>query len=117
MLQGSMQSVICAFVFDELPKIYKMVLNDKPKAVEESVQGNPSGRPVVKCDKCRFKSNMIQMKLHIKNVHVVKPKKATKRLPVFTPMAKESKRCKSNPGPKLNTEIKELLKYVLHFKK
>ena len=96
MLQGSIQSMICSFVFNELPRIYKTVCERKPKPLGGEAKKNPKtpGKPLVKCDKCRFKSTMIQMKMHMKNIHTVKPRRASKRLPVFTPNAKPTKRSK-----------------------
>ena len=102
MLQGSIQSLICSYVFTELPKIYKRVCESKPKQLEEDKlkkQKTPGKQMMVKCDQCRFKSNMIQMKMHLKNVHAKKPTRASKRLPVFTPVSKPSKRCKPEVTP------------------
>ena len=102
MLQGSIQSLICSYVFTELPKIYKRVCELKPKQLEEDKlkkQKTPGKQMMVKCDQCRFKSNMIQMKMHLKNVHAKKPTRASKRLPVFTPVSKPSKRCKPEVTP------------------
>ena len=104
MLQASIQSLICSYVFNELPKIYKKVCVVKPKPLEGELKKNqptPS-KPTVKCDKCHFKSNMIQMKLHIKNIHIKKSARASKRLPAFTPVAKPSKRTKPEPHNKVN---------------
>ena len=69
MLQGRIQSMICSFVFQELPIIYKMVVERKSKAVNDQSKKKTTAEPSVKCDQCKFKSSMIQMKLHIKNVH------------------------------------------------
>ena len=63
------------------------------------------GKPLVKCEQCRFKSGMIQMKLHIQNVHKKKPKRAEKRLPIFIPIAKSSKRSKSNSDTEFDKHI------------
>ena len=94
MLQGSTQSLICSYVFSELPKIYKLVCEAQPKPLE----GNMKKKPTVKCDQCHFKSNMIKMKLHIKNMHIKKATRASKRLPDFTPVVKPSKRTKAGPS-------------------
>ena len=37
------------------------------------------------------------MKMHIKNIHIKKPTRASKRLPAFTPAVKASKRNKPEP--------------------
>ena len=105
MLQGNRQSVICAYVFDELPEIYKKVCDNKPNAVENGEVKKKGEKPLVKCDQCRFKSNMMQMKMHIRNVHEIKQRKASKRLPVFTPIAKPSKKSKSCFDPKFDINI------------
>ena len=96
MLQGSIQSLICAYVFNELPRIYKHVRLTKPKPLEDKQKKKQStpGKAMVKCDQCRFKSTMLQMKMHIKNIHSKKPTRASKRLPVCTPGSKPPKRSK-----------------------
>ena len=49
-------------------------------------------KPDVKCDKCQFKSSLLQMKMHMKTVHGPRPARASKRLLDFTPnVAKRSK--------------------------
>ena len=96
MLQGSPQSVICGYVFEELPKVYKIVLENKPmklRNVSKVGQSTPV-RTTVKCDKCQFKSSMVQMKMHIKNIHMKKATRASKRVPAFTPDVKATKRAK-----------------------
>ena len=94
MLQGSRQSLICSFVFEELPKIYKLVWANKPRSIEGS-QKTPL-KPVVTCDQCKYKASMIQMKMHIKTVHAQnRPKRTAKRLQHFTPLVKPAKRSKS----------------------
>ena len=95
MLQGSCQSVLCSYVFGELPKIYKLVCANKPKVLEPNKRSviKPA-KPDVKCEKCKYKSTMIQMKMHMKTVHGNKPVRASKRLPNFTPLVKRAKRSK-----------------------
>ena len=102
MLQGSIQSLICSYVFEELPKIYKMVCDNKPKPLEDKIKSKKKtyGKPIVKCDQCKFKSSMVQMKMHIQNAD--KPRRASKRLSVFTPVAKPFKRSKFDKG--INSE-------------
>ena len=92
-LQGSVQSMICSYVFNELPMIYKMVCETRPKFLEDKVKGKHEA--LVKCDQCRFKASMIQMKMHIKNIHIKKPVRASKRLLAFTPKVKPAKRSKA----------------------
>ena len=96
MLQGSVQSMICSYVFNELPKIYKLVCNTKLKSLEDKIKekNRTPSKVLVKCDQCRFKSSMIQMKMHIKNIHNKKPERASKCLMAFTPKVKQSKRSK-----------------------
>ena len=67
LLQASLQSLICSYVFEELPKIYKLVCDAKPMALDDNLKrkSKPSEKPIVKCDQCRFKSNFIQMKMHL----------------------------------------------------
>ena len=104
MLQGRRQSVLCSYVFEELPKIYKLVRANRPQRIEASsaTSRKPNTKPSVKCEQCKFKSTLVQMKMHIKTVHATKPKKAHKRLSNFTPLSKPSKRCKPQ---KLDTII------------
>ena len=96
MLQGSIQSLICSYVFNLLPIIYKKVCvaKSKPLVVELKKKQPTPGKAFVKCDKCHFKSSMVQMKMHIKNIHMKKATRASKRFPVFTPDVKASKRTK-----------------------
>ena len=99
MLQGSRQSVLCAYVFTELPKIYKLVCANKPNKLQiNNGSGRKIGKPLVKCEKCKYKSTLIQMKMHMKTVHGNRPTRASKRLPNFTPVIKVAKRTKSDLG-------------------
>ena len=93
MIQGSIQSMICSYVFNELPKVYKIVCEMAPKPLEQPVTKKlkPQVKPLVKCDQCQFKSSMIKMKMHIKRIHTNKSQKAPKRSPIFTPIANPSK--------------------------
>ena len=72
MIQGSIQSLICSYVFNELPKIYKIVREIGTKELEQTLKKSPNlklpVKSLVKCDQCHFKSSMIQMKMHIKNI-------------------------------------------------
>ena len=92
MIQGSRQSVLCSYVFEELPKIYKLVCLNKPERIESSYSTRRiPGKPLVKCDQCKYKSTLLQMKMHMKTVHVTKPKR-NKRSPNFTPVMKPATR-------------------------
>lgn len=98
MLQGRPQSLICSYVFDELPKIYKLVLQNSPKYVPIDVQGErTSHKPTVKCSECKFTSSLIQMKKHMKLVHGPRQNKSQKRISQFTPFLKTSKKQKYSP--------------------
>ena len=55
--------MICSYVFDELPKIYKLVTENKPLKIETSCKTKKSS--LVNCDQCKFKSSII----HIKTNH------------------------------------------------
>ena len=100
MIQGCRQSLICSYVFDELPKMYKMVCNNKPVQMEESARGKKTS--FVKCDQCKYKSSMIQMKMHIKSIHSSSRAKVTKRLSNFTPIVKPAKKSKHGKPNKMN---------------
>ena len=105
MIQGSRQSVLCSYVFEELPKIYKLVCLNKPERIESSYSTRRiPGKPLVKCDQCKYKSTLLQMKMHMKTVHVTKPKR-TKRSPNFTPVIKPAKKSRSDKiDPMFNCE-------------
>ena len=97
MSQGSRQSIICSYVFEELPKIYKLVRLNKPEVlkIESGNTRNIPGRTIIKCDQCKYKSTLLQMKMHLKTVHGPKPQRA-KRSPNFTPLTKPAKKSKSS---------------------
>ena len=85
MLQGRRQSLLCTYVFEELPKMYKLVCERNPKELQIKYRKKKTPvKPHVKCEQCKFTSSMIQMKMHIKTVHSTKPN--------FTPMLKPSKK-------------------------
>ena len=106
MIQGRVQSLICSFVFSELPKIYKLVSQNKPKILQSSSKPkNVKRKPNVKCDQCNFKSSLLQMKLHMNNVHASKPRRASKRTSSFTPISKPTKRSKSYESQSFNRVI------------
>ena len=92
MLQAGKQSVLCSYVFDELPKVYEEVCQKKPKRSIQLPTIKRNSKPVVKCDLCKFKSSMIQMKMHIRNVHGSKQSQPAKRLQDFTPLVKSPKK-------------------------
>ena len=64
-----------------------------------------TGKPLVKCDQSKFKSTFVQMKKHIQNLHTSKPRRASKRLPVFTPISKPPKRSKPDSLSAIETSI------------
>ena len=100
MLQGSCQSLLCSYVFEELPRIYKKVCEYKPLVIEESNKSKKvtKARQVVKCDNCKFKASLIQMKMHMKTVHGPKPTRSSKRHPDFTPHTISTKKIRADMG-------------------
>ena len=88
--------MLCSYVFSELTKIHTIVFESKTKKIDDKVKRKHKtpGKPLVKCDQCHFKATMVQMKMHMKNIHTAKPQRASKRLQVFTPIAKPPKRSK-----------------------
>ena len=48
MLKGSRQSLIYSYVFDELPKIYKLVCYNKPPKIEATLKAKKVS--LVNCD-------------------------------------------------------------------
>ena len=101
MLQGRPQSLVCTYVFEELPKIYELVVKKEPKMLNANMKSNKNpSKPVVKCEECKYKSSLIQMKMHMKTVHGTRHKAALKRLPNFTPMLKPAKKLKETTSPK-----------------
>ena len=106
MLQGSNQSLICSYVFEELPKMYKLVCDNKPKPLEDKnkTKMTPS-KPAVKWEQCKFKSSLMQMKMHMKSVHGTRPRRNSKRLRNFSPIIKSSKRCKNEKSLKMDLMI------------
>ena len=93
MIQGSRQSILCSYVFNELPKIYKLVTANKQTILKSNIKlKNKPVKSTVKCDQCKFKSTLMQMKMHLKTVHGARPVRASKRFQTFTPSVKESKK-------------------------
>ena len=96
MIQGSRQSILCAYVFNELPKIYKIVSANKPTFVQTNTKlRKKTVKSTVNCDQCKFKSTLIKMKMHLKTVHGPRPVRASKRFQTFTPPVKDAKKSKS----------------------
>ena len=52
-------------------------------------------KPEVKCEECKFKAPMIQMKMHMKRIHGPRETKTQTRLQNFTPALKLSKKQRS----------------------
>ena len=95
MIQAGRQSVICSYVFEELPRIYDEVCQKKPKTIKKISRVKTNSKPFVKCDLCKFKSSLLQMKMHIKSVHGSMRTAASKRLQDFTPLpAKKVRKAK-----------------------
>ena len=67
MVQGGSQYLICMFVFNVLPKIYKDVCKNKPKIVEN--RRTQPARSLVSCDQCKLKSSLTDMKKHMLTAH------------------------------------------------
>ena len=106
MIQGRCQALICSFVFEELPKIYNNVCQAKPAISVEKPKNKRSSKPSGKCDNCNFKSSLIQMKMHMKTVHVPKPTRTSKRLPDFTPQnILKTKKIKHNTSIEQNSTL------------
>ena len=102
LVQGSEQTVICAYVFYELPIIYKKVCELKVgRLALESKSKSKITKTLVKCDQCSFRSSILQMKVHIKSLHDKKQSKAKKRPSVLTPLPNPAKRVMSAPVPSL----------------
>ena len=92
--------MICSYVFDELPKIYKLVTENKPLKIETSSKTKKSS--LVSCDQCKFKSSIIQMKMHIKTIHDSTRPRVNKRASNFTPIIKAHKKVKKSTPPRSN---------------
>ena len=107
LLQAGKQSVLCSYVFEELPKIYKEVSKNKQIFLEGPKIKRVS-KPVVKCDKCKFKSSLIQMKMHMNNVHSRKPTRAKKRFQDFTPAVKSPKKVRNDTILSITNQAKGL---------
>ena len=111
-VQSGSQDANVGYVFNDLPLLFKQVLVlkdgkspriEQPKLLEGEMKKKATPRKAtVKCDQCRFKSSMIQMKMHIKNMHTKRATRASKRLHDFTPATKPSKRTKSGSSSPLN---------------
>ena len=67
LIQGGEQYLICLYVFNVLPKIYKDVCRNKPKVVV-SKRSQPS-RSMVSCGQCKVKATLTDMKMHLKTAH------------------------------------------------
>ena len=78
MVQGSDNSIICNFVFGELPEIYKMVCDLKPKMIglRRTLRNTGANAiTLVTCGECDFKASNIDMRMHIKARHKGSKKK------------------------------------------
>ena len=99
------------FVFNELPSVYKSVCT-KSKTSIVMIKSKPeTGKTPYRCNQCKVTSRTLaDLRKHTKTKHKQLTKlptqvstevlfkeeerKSTKRLPVFTPIAKPPKRCK-----------------------
>ena len=90
-----------------MPKIYKKLREFKSMDIQNvTPQPKNISRNTVKCDQCKFKATLIQMKMHLKNVHGPKLRRASKRLPnLLTPLAKSPKRSKNILAAHLDLKI------------
>ena len=88
---SSKQPILCSYVFNELPKIYKLVTANKPTFLQSNII--MKNKPV-KCAQCKFKSTLMQMKMRLKTVHGSRPVRASKRFKTFTPSVRELKKPK-----------------------
>ena len=102
MIQGKLQSLLCSYVFDELPRIYKTVCENRPKKIETNKKKSTPSKPGVQCEQCKFTSSLIQMKMHIKTVHRTKPNRMMKRLSNFTPRMEQKKKKKQDKSISMN---------------
>ena len=86
------------FLYRKIPELFEDVLKvrilDDDNHSISYVEKGPA-KPLVKCEKCKYKSTLMQMKMHMKAVHGNKPVKASKRLR-NTPLSKSAKRPKSD---------------------
>ena len=98
LLQGGSQSLLCSYVFDELPNIYKLVCENKPLSLRMKPRSKRDvASNLVKCIQCKFKSSLAQMSKHMSSEHSNGPKvkRAVKRLYNFTPALAAAKRSKN----------------------
>ena len=103
MIQGCDQAVICAYVFNELPEIYKKVCEKKVRMIT-SMSDVKTTKNMVTCNECRFKSSMVDMKIHMKHSYA-KKSRGLKRSSILTPLPNPSKREKSLQSPISSFEI------------
>ena len=74
LIQSGCKSLVCIYVFSELPRIYKSVCT---KTVY--IEDKKPNRDLVKCVQCKVKASLTGMKMHLKKVHS-RSKKTTKNL-------------------------------------
>ena len=76
LIQSGCQSLVCIYVFSELPRIFKTVCTKT--AIMEDKGQNMS---LVKCGQCKVKASLARMKMHLKKVHgTAKYKKKTEEV-------------------------------------
>ena len=70
LVQGSDNSIICLFVFGELPQIYKMVCSMQPKPLDSGRKlRNSTAKNLVACEECDFRTSYVDMRMHMKSRH------------------------------------------------
>ena len=128
--QGRDQMAKYLFVFDELPSVYKNVCTKTQTSIGRIESKPEDVRIPFKCNQCKVTSRTLaDLRKYTKTKHKQLPKlstqfstelliteverKSTKRLTIFTPIAKPPKRCKpeqsilaiSNEEPKETAKI------------
>ena len=106
MIQGSDQTATCAYVFNELPLVYTKVCESKARQLPIENKKDKASKSKVKCDECNYRSSLVQMKLHIKNMH---SKKTRKRPSVLTPLPNPAKRVQ--PSVRMPSNVTQSLSY------
>ena len=69
LIQGSNQHLISLYVFEELPKIYKIVCNKIPALMTNGSVRKTRSSNLVECGLCKKESTVQDMKKHMKSVH------------------------------------------------
>ena len=67
LIQCGDQFMICMFVFNVLPRIYKNVCKNTEKVAE--IKKKQSTKSEVSCGQCKVKATLTDMKMHLKTAH------------------------------------------------